>query len=80
MQYNYFNLIGLIFNTLGAVVLLFPLLITKKKVDDDYILNMDMKTGEYTQKKHLKDRKLGLLGFILLALGFIFQILGIFIS
>ncbi|MFA5158535.1 MAG: hypothetical protein WC451_05135 [Patescibacteria group bacterium] len=41
---------------------------------------MDKKTGDYTQKKHLKDRKLGIAGFSLFALGFITQIMGIILQ
>jgi hypothetical protein len=41
---------------------------------------MDKKTGDYTQKKHLKDRKLGIAGFSLFTLGFIAQIIGIILQ
>lgn len=74
---NRFILFGLIFNTAGALLLLFPLLNIKKNIDDDYIVEMNKKTGDYTQKKHLRDRKFGLWGFVLIALGFLFQIMGI---
>lgn len=72
------TLIGLAFNTIASVIVLYPLLNTKKNVDDDYILSMDKK-GNYTQKKHLKDRNVGILGFSLFALGFILQIFGLLI-
>lgn len=77
MGINWFIFVGLILNTIGSLLLLLPLINTKKYVDDDYIVHMNQKTGEYTQKKHLKDRKLGLWGFAFLATGFIFQIFGI---
>jgi len=72
---NYFNLIGLVFNTAGSLFLLLPLLNTKKSIDDDLVTSADIKTGKYTQKKHIKDRRLGLCGFAFLSLGFILQII-----
>ena len=72
-------LTGLSFNTVASIILLFPLLNIKKNVDDDYILDMDKK-GCYTQKKHVKDRRIGIFGFSLFALGFILQIFGILIG
>jgi len=77
MNNGYFVLIGLILNTFGSLLLIVPLINVIKNVGDDYIVKMDMKTGDYTQKKHLKDRKLGIIGLISLSLGFVFQILGI---
>lgn len=41
---------------------------------------MDKETGDYTQKKHLKGRKLGMAGFALFAVGFAFQIIGVIIG
>ena len=69
-------IVGLAINTAASVIIIFPMLNTKKNIDDDYILNEDDK-GNYTQKKHLKDRKLGILGFSLFVVGFIFQIIGL---
>lgn len=76
---KFLTLTGLAFNTVASIIVLYPLLNTKKSVDDDYILNMDKK-GNYTQKKHLKDKRIGVLGFSLFALGFILQIIGILIG
>lgn len=63
-------ILGLLINTIASLVMLYPYLNISRNVDDDYIVKMDMKTGDYTQKKHLKDRKLGIIGFSLFALGF----------
>ncbi len=76
---KFLTLTGLALNTIASVIVLYPLLNTKKNVDDDYILNMDRK-GNYTQKKHLKDKRIGVLGFSLFALGFMLQIIGILIG
>lgn len=64
-------LIGLSFHASASLVMLYPHLSIRRNVDDDFIVNMDKKTGDYTQKKHIKDRKLGMVGFILFAIGFI---------
>jgi len=73
-------LIGLLFNTVASLIMLYPYLNVRRNVDDDFIMDMDKKTGDYTQKKHLRDRKLGVAGFTLFALGFIFQIIGIILQ
>ena len=73
-------LIGLSFNTLASLVMLYPFLSIRRNVDDDFIVDMDKETGEYTQKKHIKDRKLGIAGFVLFAIGFAFQIIGVIVS
>jgi len=72
-----FIITGLGINTLASLIMLFPYLKITKNVDDDYILNMD-KNGNYTQKKHKKDQRLGFFGFMLFVIGFIFQIIGTF--
>jgi len=74
-----FIIYGLIINTIASLTMLYPYLKITREVDDDYITNMDMKTGKYTQIKHLKDRKLGIFAFSLFALGFILQIIGILV-
>ena len=76
---NQLIIIGLIFNTVASVAALYPLLKNTWSVDDDYIIKMDEK-GNYTQKKHLKDKKLGIFSFSLFALGFILQIIGIIVG
>jgi hypothetical protein len=67
---------GLAVNTVASLLVLYPYLNVRKSVKDDEIKSMDMKTGEYTQLKHLKDRRLGLVGFSLFAVGFLLQLLG----
>lgn len=73
-------LIGLSFNTLASLVMLYPYLSIRRNVDDDFIVDMDKETGNYTQKKHIKDRKLGIAGFVLFATGFTFQIIGVVVG
>jgi hypothetical protein len=68
-------IIGLSLNTIASIVMLYPFIETTKNVEDDFILKMDKK-GNYTQKKHIKDRKLGIIGFILFIIGFVLQIVG----
>jgi len=77
---NILILIGLCLNTAASLVVLYPYLSVRRNIDDDFIVDMDKKTGDYTQKKHLKDRKLGIAGFSLFALGFITQIMGIILQ
>lgn len=57
--------------------MLYPYISIKRNIDDDLIMSMDKKTGDYTQKKHIRDRRLGVAGFVLFAIGFILQIIGI---
>jgi len=71
----FFTLSGLILNTIAALVAIYPLINTRKHVDDDLIVNMD-KSGHFTQRKHLFEKKLGITCLSLLAVGFIFQIIG----
>lgn len=73
-------LLGLTFNTLGSLVMLCPYLNIKRDVEDDFIVKMDSKTGEHTRKKHLKGRKLGILGFSLFSIGFVLQIIGVYLG
>ena len=73
------NAIGLVLNTIAAIVLIIPNLNPTKKLDDDLIVSGDQKTGEYIQIKHLKESCINKIGLILLALGFIFQLIGLFL-
>ena len=73
-------LVGLLFNALASLVMLYPYLSIRRNVDDDFITDMDKETGDYTQKKHIKDRKLGMAGFVLFAVGFAFQIIGVVVN
>jgi len=75
-----FIISGLGVNTIASLIMLYPYLNINRYVDDDLILKMNMKTGKYYQKKHLKNRRLGIAGFSLFALGFVFQILGILLQ
>ncbi len=74
---NILILIGLLFNTVASLIMLYPYLNVRRNVEDDFIVNMDRQTGDYTQKKHLKDRKLGIVGFAFFTIGFVFQIIGV---
>lgn len=73
-------IIGLTFNTLASLLMLYPYFNIKRDIDEDFIVDFDRKNSKFTQRKHLKDRKLGVVGFSLFALGFILQIIGIAIG
>ncbi len=75
----FLTLLGLIFNTTASVIMLYSYLRITRNVDDDFITKMD-KDGNYTQKKHIKDRKIGILGFAFYGIGFVFQVIGILIT
>lgn len=79
-----FIAIGLLLNTVASIIVLIPYLITKIDIDDDLIEHeyVNKKTGKYTytQKKHIKSRKVGIWGFTLFVIGFLLQFLGIFIQ
>jgi|GEM_PF-7116639 len=70
------TILGLLFNALAAAILIFPYLNIKKNLDDDYITSMD-KDGKYTQKKHLKERRVNMWGLTFLASGFILQLISV---
>lgn len=67
------NAIGLIISMIGSVVLVWPYIVQSHRVDDEFIELMDMKTGKYLQRKHIKERRVNLIGFLLLGTGFLFQ-------
>ncbi len=67
-------IIGMIFNILSSVSLLFPYLFRKSNVKDDFITFMNNK-GDYIQKKHIKENIIRIVGFILSFIGIIFQII-----
>ncbi len=73
------TIIGLTLSTIASVFMLFPLLTPKKNIDDDFITYMDKK-GNYSQKKHLKDKRIAIVGFSLLFIGFIFQLIAVLIT
>lgn len=76
MNTNYpeiFNITGLVFNTIGAVILIIPNLSIHKDIDDDLIVS-NYKDGRYTQRKHIKDRKINMVGLIFILIGFLLQL------
>jgi hypothetical protein len=73
------TLFGLVFNTMASIILLSSYLIITKNVSDDFVTKMDGE-GNYTQRKHIKNRKIGILGFALYSVGFIFQAIGILVT
>lgn len=75
-----FNIIGLVINTVASFMLLASYLKVTKNLDDDYVIDHDPKNGTYTQKKHLRDRSLGLIAFTLYTIGFILQLIAILIN
>jgi len=74
------NAIGLVIGMFGSVVLIRPYLTQSHFVDDDLIEKMDMKTGKFLQRKHLKEKKINIAGFLLLGIGFLFQFVSIFLE
>ena len=74
------NAFGLVTSMVGSVVLIWPYLIQSHHVDDDLIEKMDMKAGKFLQKKHSKERKINITGFLLLGVGFLFQFVSIFLE
>ncbi len=73
----FLNIVGLVLNTIAAIVLLFPNLRKTRNVDDDYIVSMNKETGEYAQKKHLVEKRVSLVGLMLLTLGFALQLIAV---
>jgi len=73
------NILGLISSMMGSIILVFQNLKKTRNVDDDFIVYMDKKTGDYTQKKHLREQKINIIGLVLLALGFFFQLLSLLV-
>ncbi len=73
-------LVGLLVNTIASIIVLIPNFKTKIDLDDDLIIYSDNKTQKYTQRKHIKARKNSLLGFTMLTLGFILQVIGVFLQ
>lgn len=71
---------GLFLNTIASIIVLIPYLITQVDIEDDLIVSQDSKTGRYTQKKHIKARKIGISGFLLFTFGFGLQLIGLIIQ
>jgi len=73
---------SLVLNLTGTILLAIPLVRSKKSLDDDLVI---LKQGQprpgedekkyYTTVGFLKDRKLGLIGLSLLAVGFLIQLI-----
>ncbi len=73
------TILGLIFNTLGALILIVPSLRLTRNIEEEHIQNMDAK-GNYTQNKHIREQQINFVGLVLLSLGFILQLLAILLS
>lgn len=73
------TVIGLILNTTASILVIIPYL-SSHNVDDDFIVNLNRKTGNFRQKKHIKEKRFAVVGFLLFAAGFILQIVGILIG
>ena len=56
---------------------MWPYISQKHFVEDDLIISGDKKTGKFLQKKHIFEKQINITGFVLLCIGFIFQIIGI---
>jgi len=73
-----FPIVGLILNTIASIILMWPYIVGKHFVDEDLITDMNMNSGKFHKKKHLRERKNNLLGLGFMSIGFIFQLLGLF--
>ena len=78
-QSQLLTVIGLILNTIAAVVLIIPNLSPTKRLSEDRVISGEPGGDEYIQVKHLKESCINKIGLILLALGFVFQLIGIFV-
>jgi hypothetical protein len=76
--------VGLAFNTVGALVLLLPTLNPWKEISNDLIVGSKNEEKEeesqYIQIKDLKNMISGIAGFIFLLVGFILQLIGTVVS
>lgn len=68
---------GLTLDVIGAAILILPNLRRTRNINDDYITSMDKATGDYTQRKHILEQKLNLIGLVFLVIGFLLQLLGV---
>lgn len=64
-----YSALGIVFILVGTLIMAIPLLDPKKNINDDYIVQMNQQTGEYTQNKHLTDIRFGTFGFLFIILG-----------
>lgn len=72
--------IGLVFNTLGAIVLLLPQLNPWKHISNELIVGEKKEEEKYIQGKDLQNMVAGIIGFILLGVGFILQLIGTLVA
>ncbi len=71
------NIIGLIFNTVAAIILISPNIKRTRNVDDDYITFMNKETGDYTQYKHVGEQRINIIALSFLAVGFLLQLIAV---
>ena len=76
MSTKLFLVVGLAFNTAGAVALIAPNLNPWKHISNEEIIAAKDDEGKYIQSKDLKNMVSSLIGFMLLAVGFILQLIG----
>lgn len=62
------------FGFVSSIILIIPKLNTKVSYEEDRIV-ASHGNGLYTQKKHLKERNLNIVGFIFLSIAFFLQML-----
>ena len=72
--------IGLLLNTIASIIVLVPYLIKSVDIEDDLIIKSNRKTGRYTQRKHIKARRIGIIGFSLFVLGFLLDLIGVIVQ
>lgn len=64
-----YSILGIVFILAGSLIMAIPLLDTTKNINDDYIVNMNRQTGEYTQNRHLVDKRFGQWGLLFVVFG-----------
>jgi hypothetical protein len=77
LLYQNLQTVGLIFDFIGALLLLIPLLKREEEIEKE--LHTVIGGNPHLRKAMKRDRLLGLVGFIFLILGFAFQIVAIFV-
>lgn len=75
----FLNILGLTISFAAAVIMLYPYLKVTHNVNDDFIEEMD-EVGNYRQRKHIKDRRTGISGFVFYCVGFVLQLITIFVK
>lgn len=69
------NLIGLILNFIGSLIMGLGMIRSKNRIEKESGTYYD--GNPYTKKFFYTDRKIGLLGIILLAIGFLLQLISL---